>query len=627
MKSIGTIIGCFIAAALSLVPSAVSAQTDSIRRVGAYADSLHRAYRFQEAMDAYEDALDMFVDSLMTVEDSLLAIDLSDRLLMAENGRNMKDFAYVPTVVARHRFSLDDFFLYYPLQDSSWRSVPCQLDTTSHPFSKAVYLPAGADRIYWSAEDQEGIRNIYGSELQDTVWTAPSLLNEHMTSAGDEIYPMVSPDGRMMYFASEGLYGVGGYDIYVSEWDEEAGDWSIPVNMGFPYSSPADDFLLVNTDDGRYTVFASNRDCPKDSVWVYVLEYDTMPVRHAVSDPDELMAVSRLEPVEKTVEESSVETDVPENVDTRRYMEKMFQVRDLRDSISYYGTSIEEARIRYSQASSEDVRVQLNGEITAREIILSILQDSLAVAAAQLQEIEMEFLFSGVMIDPDKLLAEADREIVGQTADYVFSKRSFGPAPDLDMLKPEVKFDYSFKILPVGQFAEDNTLPDGLVYQIQIFSAYNRADVSQLKGLSPVFESVAAKGRYTYRVGLFRTYNDVLANLNAVKRAGFRTAFIVAFNDGKEMNVAKARAMENDESSTEYYEVRIVPEDGELDAVVAEGIRQRSEGKDIARVELEDGTLVYVVGPFLEKAKADAVTDFVSAMAIGDARTLVIPQQ
>lgn len=628
-----TIIRILAAAAFALLPSFVSAQPDSIRKIGYQADSLRRAYRFQEAMDTYGRALDMFTDSLMTAEDSLLAQDLSDRFLMAENGRNMMDFAYIPKVVARHTFSLEDFFLYYPLPDSSWRATPCQLDTLSNPFSKAVYVPEDADMIYWSAEDKDGIRNIYKSELQDTVWTAPSLLNEHTTSAGNEIYPMVSADGKTMYFASEGLYGLGGYDIYVSEWDEESGDWSVPVNMGFPYSSPADDFLLINTDDSRYTVFASNRDCVQDSVRVYVLEFDSMPVRHSVSDPEELRAIAALEPVAEDVgqvDQAVVETDVPENVDTRRYMEKMYQVRGLRDSISVYGTKIDEARILYGQTSDEDDKVQLTGEITAREIILSILQDSLAKASADLQKIEMEFLFSGIMIDPDKLLAEADREIVGQTADYVFSKRSFGPDLQLDMLKPEVKFDYSFRILPVGQFAEDNTIPDGLVYQIQIFSSYTRANVNQLKGLSPVFEQVAAKGRYTYRVGLFRTYNDVLTHLNAVKRAGFRTAFIVAFHDGKEINVAKARALENEDGKenarSEYYEVRIIPVDGEMDPVITEGIRQRSEGKDIARVELEDGTQVYIVGPFLEKEKADAVADFVKAMDIGEVEARLVPQ-
>lgn len=599
------------------VPAAMSAQSskalDEMRR----GDSLREKYRFEEASDAYVSASESFVDSLMTADDSLLRLDISDRLLMAENGLSMMDFVYDPRVLARHRFSLDDFFLYYPLPDRSWRQVPCQLDSVSHVYSKAAYVPEGKDVMYWSAEDKNGIRNIFHSEYQDTVWSAPALLNEHMTSASDEIYPMLSPDGTKMFFSSAGLYGIGGYDIYVSELDPETGDWSVPVNMGFPYSSPADDFLFVSTDDGKYSVFASTRDCPKDSVWVYVLEYDDMPVRRAVTAPDELRTIALLEPETGNAdgESSEVEADIPENMDTRRYMDKMSEVRQLRDSIDRLGTMIEDARI------SNDEEAVLDGEFA-----LIALQDSLAKASALLQEIEMEFLFSGVVIDPDKLLAEADREIAGQTAEYVFTRKDFGGSLSLNMLSPEPEFDYSFKILEEGQFAGDNTLPSGLVYQIQMFSTTTKAKVSSLKGLSPVFETRTANGRYTYRVGVFRTYADVLSNLNTVKRAGFRNAFIVAFNDGKELTVAKARAVEAEKKSS-LYEIRIETGNAELDMTVAGGIRQQAPGKDIARIEKEDGTKMYVVGPFADKTAAENLAGFIRAMGTSSATCVEIPQK
>ena len=594
------------------VPAQTVKALEEMRR----GDSLREKYRFEEASEAYVSASGMLVDSLMTADDSLLKLDISDRLLMAENGLSMMDFAYVPDVVARHRFSVNDFFLYYPLADGSWRPVPSQLDSADHAFSKATYVPEGQNVIYWSAVDKEGIRNIFHSQWQDTVWTAPALLNEHMTSASDEIYPMLSPDGTKMYFASAGLYGVGGYDIYVSERDKETGDWSVPVNMGFPYSSPADDFLYISTEDGKYSVFASNRDCSKDSVWVYVLEYDDMPVRRTITDPDELMAMSMLDPADNSPDDGrkEVEADIPENVDTRRYMHKMSEVRMLRDSIDRLGLAVEDARLM------NDEEAVLDGEIA-----LIALRDSLAIASAALQEIEMEFLFSGVVIDPDKLLAEADREIAGQNADYVFTKREPGEPLSLKMLDPEPEFDYSFKILEEGQFAEDNTLPQGLVYQIQMFSTTTRATVSKLKGLSPVFESKSSNGRYTYRVGVFRTYADVLANLNSVKSVGFRNAYIVAFNDGKELTVSKARALETEKKKSSLYEVRIETGSEELDMTVAGGIRQQAPGKDIARVEKEDGTKVYVVGPFADRETAENLAGFIRAMGTAGASCVEIP--
>ena len=599
-----------VSALILLQSLCLSAQTEKAVVEVHKGDSLRLQYRFEEAAQAYMTASDMLVDSLLTPADSLFKLDVSDRLLMAENGISMMDYVYVPNVVARHRFSIDDFYLYYPLADGSWRPAPSQLDTASHEFSKASYIPDDADVIYWSAEDKDGIRNIFHSEHQDTVWSVPALLNEHMTSPSDEIYPMLSQDGTKLYFSSAGLYGIGGYDIYVSEWDPSVGEWSVPVNMGFPYSSPYDDFLYAGSEDGKYSVFASNRDCSKDSVSVYVLEYDTMPVRRAVEDEDELKNIMSLAPAQMNASGSvsEVEADIPENLDTRRYMLKMSEVRMLRDSIDRLGAAVEDARISY------DEEAVLDGEFA-----LVALRDSLAKATAILQEIEMEFLFSGVIIDPDKLLAEADREIAVQTADFVFTRNNPGKPLSLNMLEPEPEFDYSFKILEEGQFAADNTIPSGLVYQIQMFSSNAKAGVSKLKGLSPVFETRTATGRYIYRVGLFRSYSDVLANLNSVKRAGFRSAFIVAFSDGKEINVATARSLEAKNRETVLYEVRIDTAGGELDSTAADGIRQQAPDKDIARVEMSDGTNIFVVGPFTDKAKADNLASFITAMGVGSA--------
>ena len=585
-------------------------------------DSLHAEYSFVRALESYTLAMEELTDSVLTVEDSILKAAVKDKMLLSENGRNMTSFAYSPTVVAKHKFSLKDFFLYYPLPDRSWRPVPNQLDSLGGAFAKAIYAPEEMTSLYFSAKDSESIRNIYKTELQDTLWTIPSLLNEQMMSESDEIYPMLSPDGKELYFASKGLYGAGGYDLYVSEWDEDLKDWSIPLNMGFPFSSPADDFLFINTEDGNYSIFASNRECQTDSVWVYVLEFENMPVRRAVTDPKELKAISSLDP--QTEEDrinvkTGVAADIPENSDTERYMNKMSEVRALRDTISSYTQQLENKRSKYALSTDEDERMMLTDEILANEAIIPQFQDSLDKAIAQLQKIEMEFLFKGVVIDPDKLLARADQEVVGEATIYTFTKRNLGPALKLDFMEPEVKFDYSFKILPEGCFAEDNTIPPGIVYQIQMFGAANKVGVKALKGLSPVFERKSPSGKYVYRVGLFNTYNDVLSNLNAVKKVGFRTAFIVAYIDGKEVSVAKARAAEADKNNNPvFYEVQVTYTSGEMDPSTSEEVRTYSEGKDIAKMSTPDGGTVYRIGPYTDKGKADQLVSFIKEMGVAE---------
>ena len=587
---------------LFLSSLAVSSSAQQVEGLVNRGDNLKNIYRFEEALASYRMAL----ETAEQQSDSMMARIVEDRILMAENGRNMTAFSYSPKVVARHKFSIEDFYLYYPLEDRSWRQLPNVLDSAAdHRYHKAMYAPEGLRKLYWSAEDEEGTRNLYTSSLLDSVWAVPTLINEQLTSVSDEIYPLLSADGRHLYFSSAGLHGVGGYDLFVSDWDEDAQEWSAPENLGFPYSSPADDFLFYNTPDGRHTIFASNRDCSQDSVYVYVLEFDTMPIRRPMDDPDELLKVASLAPssVSDDIVYTPVKTDIPKNVDTRIYVQKMSQVRMLRDSISIYAGLIDSKTVNAAHR-------------------INILQDSLSKAQSELQKIEMDFLLKGVVIDPEKLVDAGGHEMVNETSGYSFSRKSMGDPLVITVLEPEVKFDYSFKVLEEGQFAEDQNLPSGVVYQIQIFATKYKAKVKDLKGLSPVYESKGANGHFVYRVGVFRTYNDVLSHLNAVKRVGFKSAYIVPFIDGKMVKMATAKAQEAEKKSDPvFYEVRIIPAGGSLDPAVSSGIRQQAGGKDIARIQGQDGAAVYVVGPFNDKAKADSLVEFVKAMGVSDVST------
>lgn len=591
-------IGIFTLLAQIAFTAEASAQV-SPTRLMIKADSCRMAYNFAEAVQYSESAVEAL--------DSTASARAEEQLLMARNGLNMMSFCSQPTVVAKQTFPLKDFFLFYPLKDHSWRKTPNQLDSLGGDnLSRAIFIPDGSRDIYYSAKDEEGIRNIYATHLTDSLWSVPTLINEQMTSSSDEIYPMLSPDGQSLYFASKGLYGMGGYDLYVSNWNSETNDWDMPVNMGFPYSSPYDDFLFVNTEDGKYSIFASNRECGRDSVTIYVLEYDSMPVRKAVTDADELRALASLNPARdhsRIDNDAAVPDEGQQNESTKRYMDKMREVRALRDSVARFGKNLEKMRSGLAGASGEE-KARLTTEISDKEMMLPTLNSALNAAVKELQNIEMDFLANGIVIDTRKLQAEADKEIVGASSGYTFSKNSYGPALHLDIMKPKPTFDYSFMILPEGRFAENNTLPEGIIYQIRIFTLGRKATVADLNGLSPVFERTTTSGRHAYSVGLFKSYKDVLSNLNKVKNRGFRDAQIDAFHNGQVINVRKARELESKVRT--LFMVKIFPEDGQsLSEQAIAAVHEHSD-KDLIK-SVEAGSVVFTTGPFEDKSQVDVL--------------------
>ncbi len=77
----------------------------------------------------------------------------------------------------------------------------------------------------------------------------------------DEDGVFIHPDGKTMYFSSKGHNTMGGYDIFKSEMDSN-GVWHSPVNVGMPINSADDDIFLVVSADGKTGYFSSIRtDC------------------------------------------------------------------------------------------------------------------------------------------------------------------------------------------------------------------------------------------------------------------------------------------------------------------------------------------------------------------------------
>ncbi|MBR6883835.1 MAG: PD40 domain-containing protein [Bacteroidales bacterium] len=515
-------------AILASVPG-LRAQTDSLLREG---ERLHRQYRFEEAMER-------FVAAASFTQDADTLERLRARMRQTQNALNLTDFCADPVVVARQRFSRRDFFLFYPLKNQGWRAVPNSLDPSEDGFP--TYAPKGERVVYFSAPDEAGSRNLYVTRDQDTLWSAPELMGEKVLSIGNEVFPMVSADGKTLTFASDGLYGTGGYDLYRSTWDEEAGAWGEPENLGFPYSSPGDDFLLSDTPDGRYVLFASNRDCSRDSVYIYVLEKQKDASRVPVRDPEVLARMAALAPVNDPTRldhGSAVADDAPGNDNTRLYRERMDEVRALRDTIYVHERVLDDLRVR--RAADVDGQTDISLRILDQEALLVTLKAQLEDANKALRSIEQSFLRSGAVPASDR----ADREVVGARSSYTFSKKSFGARLKMRVAQPQLPSEGSFKIAPVGRFAQGTALPVGVVYQIQLFTSARHATLDEIKGLSPVYERITSSLRYTYSVGVFRTFGEALRQLNAVRHLGFPDAQIVAFTDGRPVPVADARRAE-----------------------------------------------------------------------------------
>lgn len=118
--------------------------------------------------------------------------------------------------------------------------------------SHASLSPDG-QKLYFTSNRDGGIGDldIYVSErLTDTTWGVPKNLGENINTQWNENTPFLSVDGSKLFFSSEGHENMGGYDIFYSK--NINGEWSKPVNIGYPINTTDHDLFFVPYENGQY---------------------------------------------------------------------------------------------------------------------------------------------------------------------------------------------------------------------------------------------------------------------------------------------------------------------------------------------------------------------------------------
>jgi len=141
-----------------------------------------------------------------------------------------------------------------------------------------------------------GGRDIYkANKLPDGKWSKPTNLGAKINTQYDEDAVFISPDSQTLYFSSKGHDSMGGFDIMYSKLDEN-GEWSSPVNIGYPINTSDDDVFFVTSADGQRAYYSSVRNTGFGEKDIYMIHLpDPQAVNLAVlkgtiipADGDEL---------------------------------------------------------------------------------------------------------------------------------------------------------------------------------------------------------------------------------------------------------------------------------------------------------------------------------------------------
>jgi len=605
---------------------------DTLFREG---ERLRKNYEFERAREAYTRAMGFSGDSLFLAR-------ARQRRVLCDNGLILSNYVVKPRVLGRIIVPSRDLPLYYDLAPSgSWALTPDSLlalvhDSVSDP-QPLFYRPT-LERMVFAARDTttDSAFDLYMIRRKDTIsqdsvfWEPPVRLGSQVNSPGNERFPVLSADGKTLYFSSDGLPGMGGLNLYVSQWNEDAQNWDIAQNMGIPFSSTSNDLLYMLSDDSRFFYFASDRAATGDSLVLYKAAYESSPVKVRPASVAELREIASLplsaeekNPAHIKEGQTGGQTDgktgdaghpgenvrtVPDSIlqktqeATQHYAELVKTVRDLTIRVGEHERKLDSMRVLYGSLSRDEDRQAIANTIREEEFNMMDLQETLRYTRRSARDIEDMFLSYGVfprLVKPSADTATTlpvtpppgpfhpEKQRYISLDNHVF----LAPVPEI----PAV--DLTFRIEEESEIVPWENEPPGLYYRIQLFTVTRKVTPDQLKGISPVFE-IPAGNRYVYYAGQFYSYDDALRALATIRRQGIRGAIPVAYYQGKSISVQEGRKRESEnrtapEGAGIY---RVFLGSGEIPAGLVSLVSELSD-KDIIKVVTEVRT-EYFIGPF-----------------------------
>ncbi len=149
------------------------------------------------------------------------------------------------------------------LNGNEW-STPKKLgpNINSNAFEPSACLSADGNTLYFVSDRKGGYgaTDIYKSNKQpDGEWGLPVNLGPLINSDKEEDSPFIQADGKGLYYSSKGKEGLGGFDIFYSAMTED-GKWGAPKNIGYPINTTDDDLFYVLSANGKHAYYSSAKE-------------------------------------------------------------------------------------------------------------------------------------------------------------------------------------------------------------------------------------------------------------------------------------------------------------------------------------------------------------------------------
>mgnify|MGYP003531534515 FL=1 len=175
-------------------------------------------------------------------------------------------------------------------------------NTTDQPNS-IVYLNQLRNKCVFS-KFADGGWDLYSKEMIGEKWSNAVPL-KGLDILGDDVdinWPFLLSDGTTLYFAAKGVESIGGFDIFMTRYDETTQSYLKPENIGMPFNSIDNDYFFIVDEYDGIGWFATDRNQPEGKVCIYSFIYNNVRENYVVDEytPEQLRQLSEIHSISQT---------------------------------------------------------------------------------------------------------------------------------------------------------------------------------------------------------------------------------------------------------------------------------------------------------------------------------------
>lgn len=259
-------------------------------------------YRFTEAKEFF----DQYIEALEKNKGDVAKGEyLYDRASRAESMLRRTEQVQIidSIIVARNRF-LDAYKLSHECGSLSYFADMFKTENENG----TLYKNQRDDKVIFSTPTDSVYTINMRNRMNDGNWSDNIPVDVLPGVEGNIAYPYLLSDGLTLYFATDNdSLSIGGYDIFVTRKNLNSDEYLSPSNLGMPFNSTSNDYMMVIDEYHNVGWFATERCQHPDSVAIYVYIPNEQKEIYSHLTPDSIIPYAQINSITQTWREGEAE--------------------------------------------------------------------------------------------------------------------------------------------------------------------------------------------------------------------------------------------------------------------------------------------------------------------------------